>query len=167
MPAALTFLLGHWRTIGVGLIATAVGAYIMTLRIQRDHYRAEFENEQAAFVFFKAEVAAIGKAQKERAAAIAAHDELLKEEADHDHTVAVGKLHADIERVRHERDSARRSFLSAVPAGSRCPDGQTCFDRAEYLDAYRDLVSEVRGPADEGSEIAVDMQTAQRWARGR
>lgn len=163
----VAFLLSNWRTVGIALLVTAAGGYIAALRIERDMARSEFKKEHEAFAWFKAKVAAEGEIAKQRAQAIAAHDELLKEEADSGHQIALDKLHADLERVRHERDAARSSFLSAAPAGSKCPDGQTCFDIAELERAYGSLVVDLRAIADEGSEIAVDLQTAQRWAHGR
>lgn len=167
MPAVIAFLFSNWKTVVVGLAIASLAGYIELIRVERDHYRGAFEKEHAAFGAFKVKLADEAEIQKQRAEAIEAHDGLLKLEADHDHETALERLRADVERVRHERDSARSAFLSAAPAGSKCPDGQICVDRAEYLGAYRGLISEVRSAGDEGSEVTVDLNTAKLWATKR
>lgn len=162
----LAFLLSNWRTVGVLLLVGLLGSYIAVLRIQRDEARADFRVEHAAFETFKVKVAAEGEIARQRAEAIAAHDELLKEEADEEHRQALDTLRADVGRLRRERDDARSRFLPPTAAGPGSPD-LACFDRAEYLGAYRDLVSEIRGAVDEGSKAVIDLNAAKRWVGER
>lgn len=161
----MTFLLTHWRSVGVLALVFVLGAYAGVVRLQRDHARAELAREHAEFETFKVRVAAEGEIARQRAEAIAAHDELLKEEADEENRQAHGRLRADIARLRHERDRARSSLVPPAPAASKCPDGQACFDRAELDGALRRYRDGVRGLVDEGSAVTIDLNTAKRWAQ--
>jgi hypothetical protein len=84
MGLVWTLVTSNWRTVGIALLVAAVGGYIAVLRIERDMARTEFKKEHEAFAEFKAKVAATAEIARQRAEAIAAHDELLKEEADSD-----------------------------------------------------------------------------------
>lgn len=85
-----------------------------------------------------------------------------KEKADANHKRDIAKLRADIARLRKPTSGGS---MSPNPSGSQCPKGQVCFDAAEYQRAHGEFATEARGLADEGSEIAVDLKTAQEWAR--
>lgn len=52
------------------------------------------------------------------------------------------------------------------PAGSKCPEGQLCYDEAEYVGAYRDLVREIREIAGEGTKVEIDLDSAKDFERG-
>lgn len=127
--------------------------------------KEDLATEKQAFSSFKDQVRTLGEIAAAEAKAKGAADKQRKEKADAENKVAFGKLNARIGELRHQRDSAISGFLSATPPGSRCPDGQTCFERAEYLGAYRELVQEVRGAADEGAAVVIDLDTAKRWAQ--
>lgn len=121
-------------------------------------------DEKERFDDFKTMVEATGKAQEERTAARIAHDELLKEEADNDHQVALAELRAHVKRLRRDAD---RSVLPATPAGSKCPDGQTCYDLGELDRAVREYTAGLRALADQCSQMIVELETARKWAHGR
>lgn len=122
-------------------------------------------DEKERFEAYKGQVAAVGKAQEERTAARVALDNLLKEEADEDNRAAHARLQSAIGELRRER--ARRSIVPAAPAASKCPDGQACFDRTELERAIEHFRDGVRGLADEGSAVMIDLDTAKEWAHGR
>lgn len=163
-----TLVLENWRTVGVLVLVAALGGYGSVMRLERDHARNELEAEKVAFAKFKTEVKAAGDAQNARAKAIAAHDELLKEEADNDHEVALAGLRADIARLRRERDDSRSGELPPAPSGSSRPD-LFCVERAEYQREDGELAARLRagarGLADEGTEATVNLDSAKRWAQ--
>lgn len=103
-----------------------------------------------------------GEAARKAAVKQAANDQLRKEKADHENQAVIAVLHADIERMRKSR--AAGSFVPAAPAGARRPE-LACFDRAELESAIRELDIKVQGLVDEGSEAAVNLDSAKAWAR--
>lgn len=152
----------RWAVLAAALIAAAAfGAVKM-----HQHDQKAYDELAGQYATFKAEVAAAGQAQEKRAAAIAAHDGLLKEEANEENRTALAAMRADVKRLRRERDSARSSILPAAPAGTGRPD-LACFDRGALESALRALVADVRGFVDEGAEAVVDLNSAKLWASGR
>lgn len=115
---------------------------------------------------FKGGVAALGEQAKAANAKIALGNLKAKERADEENLRTTATLRADIERLRHDRDSARGSFVPAAPAAARRPD-LACFDRDELESAIRELVVEVRGLTDQGDAATLDLNTAKRWAAGK
>lgn len=165
MPGVIAFAAAHWRAIGALVIALLLYGYIETLRLERDHaYKVEAQ-AKADLLLFKTEVAALGKKAESDKNAKEAADQLKKEKADAENSAALAVLAGDIKRLRDERDS-RASTIPERPAGSKCPDGQACFDRAELERALRDYRSEVRRLVDEGAAVTIDLNTAKRWAQG-
>ncbi len=65
-----------------------------------------------------------------------------------------------------EAGGAASGRLPAAPSGSKSPEGQACFDRAELQRAYGKLVEELRAIAAEGSEVEAALKTAREWANG-
>lgn len=118
---------------------------------------------------FKADTIAAGKKAEQEKQAKEAADKKRKEQADAENKAAVAALSADVVRMRRERDAARRSIVPQAPAGSKCPDGQACFDRAELEREIRGRLDEVRAElrklVDEGSAVTIDLNTARRWAQ--
>lgn len=103
-------------------------------------------------------------AEKQRLADIKA-----KERADENHDLRVALRDRTIAKLRadaRERDS-RGGSVSAAPAGSECPDGQVCFDRAEYQRALGEFDSEARRGADEGTKVAEEFDTIIKWHNQR
>lgn len=150
----------RWAVLAAALVAAGTfGAVKM-----HQHDQHAYDALAADFATFKAQVVAAGEAQEKRTAAISAHDELLKEEADHDHEAALTKLRADVASLR-----ARRPDLGILPpatAGAGRAD-VACFDRGALESALRALVADVRGFVDEGSEAVVDLNSAKLWASER
>lgn len=123
--------------------------------------------ETQRFKSFKAQVQVEGEKAEKEAKERTAAEKKEKENADAENARTVAAHLSTIAELRHQRDSARRAFLSTPPTGSKCPDGQTCFDRADYLGAHGILVKGVRGLADEGTAVTDDLNTAKRWATVR
>lgn len=155
--------LTDWRVIGTAVLVLAVAAYIVTLRLERDHYRNEFVEERAAFLEFKDETMALAEKARKAAAATEAADKNRKEAADAENAAALDTLAGSIKRLRDERDRARRGLLSTAAAGAGDPD-TVCFDRPLVERAYGELVTRLRDLADEGSKAVMDLDTAKRWA---
>ena len=159
LPAGLSLVrLGVYAAIILGLMG--VGAWFEHGRMQKKLDAAVAEHNQ-----FKGGVEALGRAALAQAKLDTQLALLRKEQADEENRKRTTALTATIRGLRNERDDARRRFLSAAPAGSQCPEGQACFDRAEFERAYGDLVGEVRALADEGTQVTIDLDTAKGWAR--
>lgn len=130
-----------------------------------NRWEAKYQKLESEYNQFKGGVAALGEAAKVENAKIALADLKAKERADEENK----RQHtADIDtilRLRRAADSARGSFVPPAPAGTKCPDGQACFDGPELERALRGLVEEVRGLVDEGTSVATDLNTAKRWAQ--
>lgn len=56
--------------------------------------------------------------------------------------------------------------LGPAPAGSRCPEGQLCFDGPEFTRARGEFYSEVRQIAGEGTKVGIDLGSAKDFERG-
>lgn len=175
--AALDFIADYWIWILIGVLVLAVG--VQTKRVGRA--KAETAKVQAAFDQFKGGVEALGREAERKAAAQKAADEKRKRDADAENKQAHEVLNADNarlaalrDRLRRERDAARGRLVPAAPAGSRCADGQACFERAEleaalqrHRERVRGLSDRAAGLAQEGSEIEADLNTARKWAQER
>lgn len=149
-----------WRTTVVLLAFVALAGFGLFMRSQRDQARVELAT-------FKEQVAQAAEAAAAEALKHTIADEKRKEDADAENA----RIHADDQRtiasLRDERDAARRRIVPPAPAGSKCPDGQACFDRAILEQSLRDYRSAIRGLVDEGSAVTVDLDTAKKWAQKR
>ena len=151
---------GRWAALAVLILASmAFGAAEM-----RKHDNARYDVLAVKFNTFKSQVATAGMEAQAKAKAQAAADKRAKEQADNENQKTITSLRTDIKRLRDS--SARGSYVPAAPAGAVRP-GLACFDRPQLERAIRDLVAEVRGLVDEGSETTVDLDTAKRWAQDR
>lgn len=139
------------------LVISGLGVAVKVQTSRLDALRAEYAQ-------FKGGVEALGLAAKKATAEQEARDKANKEKADAENVHTTATLRADIERLRRDRDGARSRILPQTPGGSKCPDGQACFERAELERALRDYRSAIRGLVDEGSAVTVDLDTAKRWA---
>ena len=150
-----------YATIVVVLIAFGAG-------IEHRRMQAKLDAVVAVHSQFVGGTEALGrKAQAEAAAARLAGIK-AKERADEDHDNRVAVLGRTIAGLRADaaaRDS-RGGSVSASPAGSVCAEGLVCFDRAEYQRALGDFDSAARRLADEGTKVAVDLDTVINWAKG-
>lgn len=150
--------IGIYAAIVLGLIGT--GVYWEHGRMQK-----KLDAEVAAHNQFKGGVAALGEAARVSAANTDAMNARNKERADEENRKRTAAVTATVRGLRIARDDARSRLLSQAPAGSKCPDGQACFDRPEFERAYGDLVGSVRALADEGTQVTTDLDTAKRWAK--
>ena len=129
------------------------------------HDLVKYEQLAAEYNQFKGGVAAIGRAANERNAKQALADLKSKERADEENVRTSTRLRADIKRLRDDNDRARGDRLPDSPAGSKCPEGQVCYDREELQRADRERRAAIRKLADEGTEIETDLNTARQWAQ--
>ena len=171
----VTLLLGNWRLVLLGVLVLAIG--VQTWRLDRAQTREA--SIQAAFDKFKGGVAALGAKAQEEALRKEAEDKAKKEKADAENKQSQDLLQrdnalirADRDRLRRERDAARGRSVPEAPAGSKCPDGQACFDRAilegalqEHRARIRGRLDEAGGLLEEGSALEADLNTAKRWAQ--
>ena len=124
------------------------------------------DRERSAFATFKAQVEANGKIAEAAKIKQEAQDKEKKEKADAENKRTTDALRVTIKRLRDANNTSGGS-VSRNPPGSRCPDGQTCFDTAEYRRADGEFVAEARGLADEGAALETDMATVRKWAQER
>lgn len=157
--------LGKWLVIALLMAAAAAfGAAKM-----HAHDQQKLDALTAEHNRFVGGVAALGEAARQRALAEVERGRKLKEQTDEANRLAHARDRAAIERLRADaaaRDS-RGGSVSAAPAGSRCPDGQTCFDTAEYQRALGEFDRRARQLADEGTSVTTDLDSAAEWARKR
>lgn len=157
--------LGRWVVLALLMAAAAAfGAAKM-----HAHDSARYEALAAKHASFVGGTQALGRAAAERNAKQALHDLKNKERTDEEvdrlraaHRAALAGLRA----AAAARNSGGGS-VPAAPAGSRCPDGQTCFDTAEYQRAVGDFDRAARQLADEGTEVVQDLDAAKRWVNAR
>lgn len=119
---------------------------------------------KAEFKGFVATTRAQGEAAQKLSDATKAADKKRKDQADAENKRTIDTLRADVKRLRNAR--AGSSFVPAPAPGASRPE-LACFDRAELERAIRDLDRGVQGLVDEGSEAAVNLDTARTWAQQR
>jgi Tfp pilus assembly protein PilX len=153
----MPFLIANWRTLAVLALVAVLGAYGLTMRLQRDAARTELAT-------FKEQVAEAAQRQTEQALKRTIADEKRKEEADAAHAQTVSALNARIAGLRARHPDS--GFVPPAPATTSRPD-LACFDRAEYQRADGAFTAEARGLADEGATAAIDLDAAKVWAQGR
>lgn len=156
-------LIAKWGVI-VTLTAAAMGWSAMKMH---QHDEVKYDALAGEFGEYKAGVKARGQEAIIRAKAQAATDKAKQEAANAENDRSLGALRSDLARLRADalaRDP-RGGSMSPAPAGSKCPDDQTCFDRALYQRAVGEFDSEARSGADEGSQVTVDLNSAKLWAQ--
>ena len=140
--------------LGLGLTVLGLG---LALKFQT----ARLESCKAEYQSFVSQTKALGDIANKKAREQEKADKLKKEKADE----SIRKLRSDnaglVKRLRDARSSSGK--LPPAPTASRRPD-LACFDRETFERAYGELVAEVRGLADEGTESALSLDTAKRWA---
>lgn len=119
---------------------------------------------KAEFKGFVDTTRAQGEAAQKLSDATKAADKKRKEHADVENKRTLDGLRADVKRLRDAR--AGGGFVPAAAPGTHRPD-LACFDRTELERAIRDLDHAVQGLVDEGSEAAVNLDTARIWAQQR
>lgn len=161
MPV-LTFLLGNWRLLIMGILLLIVG--IQTWRLDRAEKREEAV--RAEFAEFKGGVAALGaKAQKE-ALERERRDVERKEKADADHAKTKSDLNAVYAAYRSLRDQRSGGGGLSSPAPSASSPERICFDPTQFRAALRRLDEGILGIAQTGDQAIADLDTAKKWARG-
>jgi hypothetical protein len=155
----------YYRWLAIAALVAAVAGF-GALQMH-EHDQKAYNELSAEYVQFKATVAAQGAAAQKKADADKLADKQSKEKADANHAKTVADLNAGITRLRalHDNGPAGSGVPAALPGSGR-PD-LACFDRAEYQQAYRSLVAEIRGQSDEGTAGTVDLDTAKLWAQTR
>ena len=138
--------------LGLGLIVLTLG---IAVKVQSSRLET-CKLEHQAFVN---EVESIGKEAKFKALQIEAENKLKKENADE----SLRKLRIANDEFKRLRDNASGRELPAPPADSRNPS-LSCFDRPELERAYGELVKDLRGIADEGTEATIGLDSVKMWA---
>lgn len=147
---------------GILVAAAAWGAAKM-----HSHDARRYDALEASYEAFKDGVRNLGIQARKDNEARAKADKERKEQADAENArtrAADQRTIAGLRAAAAKRDS-RGGSAAAAPAGSKCPDGLTCFDRAEYQRALGEFDSEARRGADEGTAVTADLNTAKRWAQ--
>ena len=138
----MTWLLANWKLVGIGLLIAALGVQAYRLQDLREEYD-----------YFRLEVEAAGREAKAKAEAIDAHNDLVKEEMEHD-------IHQQREERARERAARSDRFaalydrhmglLNADPGGGRVSEAagspaqpvhdssRICFDRTKLVSGLRD-----------------------------
>lgn len=142
--------------VGVIMAMFLAGAYW-----QRGRDAKEYGKLDREFAAYRTTVAA-GQAI---AAKRALEDAKFKERTDAEQERRDARQRARIDELRNRPDAPGGS-LPPAPAGSRCPEGQACFDRDAFERAYRELVTDLRRLADEGTAVEGALRVAREWARG-
>lgn len=138
------------------------GAYWM-------HGRAtvKYDKLNAEYSQFKGGVVALGTAAEQAAAKRKLLDIKAKEYADAKTVTDLAAARGAVARLRADADRARGRGMPPAPAGSKCPEGQVCFDSALFERAERTRRESVRGLVDEGTALGVNLNIAFEWANGR
>ncbi len=156
----LTAFLNPW--VLLTLLGALLGSFFYGMHI-----------ESVKFAAFRAQVAVIGEAQNAKAAQKAKDDKALKKETDNVYKVENDKLARDNAALgKRVREGAGSSYVSAgqQPAGSKCPDGQACFDAREFDAALRESARGTQSFAEatvglvgEGASVALKLDTGIAW----
>lgn len=143
--------------------AAAAGAFIM-----HDYDQKKYDSLRSEYDRFKGGVEAVGREADAKNAKIALADIKQKERADEEHARKTAAARSTIDALRLRLDAERDSrggFVPAAPAGSKCPDGLACYDRAELERTLREHREEVRRLADESAAVERALNTAKAWAQ--
>lgn len=127
-----------------GVITVAAGTYV---------WHCEEVKEEAV----RAE--AIAEQRSRQNALQALRDLKAKERADEEYERRIGRLRADVKRLR----DASASVLPPAPSGSPSPE-RACFDRAELDLALRRFSEGAAELVGEGAEAVEGLDTAKEWA---
>lgn len=159
LPGVSLLRLGIYAAVVAGLFGA--GVYFEHGRMQK-----KLDAEVARHNQFVGGVAALGHQAAAENAKRALADITRKERTDAEHDRRTRAAGVTIRRLRATaaaRDS-RGGSVSAAPAGSGCPEGQVCFDRAEYQRALGAFDRGTRQLADEGTQVTLDLNAAIGWA---
>lgn len=122
--------------------------------------------EHGRFEAFETKVTAAGEAQNARAAQRAKDNKNLKKETDNAYKTKADKLRADNAALaKCLQVGAGCGFVrpGQQPVGSKCPDGQVCYDRAEFDAALRGFAADVARQVGQGDALKLKLDTAIEW----
>ena len=148
----------------IGRLALVASVFFAGWWVNGWRWESKYQKLDAQYQSFSQGVARLGEQAKAKNALQALNDLKAKERADEQNRMDHARDAAIIARMRYDTDSARGSIVPPAPAGSKCPEGQACFDAAELERAERTRREAVRGLVDEGTAIATDLNTAKKWA---
>lgn len=137
------------------LLAALVGAFGFGVYLEAGRFEA-----------FKVTVASVGKAQEQRAHDRAVLNKNLKKEADDAYKLKAGKLLAgNAALAKCLQVGAGCGFVPArqQPVGSKCPDGQVCYDAGELDAAIRKFAARTAGLVGEGETLKLKLDTGIEW----
>ena len=143
----IPFLLANWKLIAIGLLAAAVGAYVWHCERAKDRLAASI---------------AIAEQQAVQNAKQALRDLKNKERSDENLQRNLGRLRADVVRLRN----ASASVLPAAPTGAGDPQ-RACFDRAQLDDALRRFAGGAAELVGEGAAAVEGLDSLKDWAGSR
>lgn len=103
----------------------------------------------------------LGKAAAKETETTNSRNQANKTKADHENTLALTTLRADVKRLRDSRASG--GYLPS-PTGPTARPDLACFDRTELEQSIRVFDVGLQGIVDEGSETTVNLNAAKRWA---
>jgi hypothetical protein len=147
----------------LGRLALVASVFLAGWWVNGWRWETKYQKLDAQYQSFGAGVAKLGEQAKAKNALIALDQLKAKERADEQNRRITAGLRADIKRLRDDRARSGSGVVPAAPAGSVRPD-LACFGRTELERAYGELVTEVRGLADEGTAATVDLDTTKKWA---
>jgi len=154
--------LGRWAIIGLLMLgAAAFGAAKM-----HEHDAVAYDELDREHAQYVAQTEAAGAQYEKERLEREAREKREKEKADAERTRSRTALDLALAELRRHADYGGGS-AGANPPASKCPDGLTCFDRAEYQRALREFDSAARRLVDEGSKVVVDLNNAKNWAQGK
>lgn len=122
------------------------------------HYKGKYDDAIAKVESMEQAEAA----RKKAAAAQALHELKNKERTDDENANRTADLNRELARLR----GLALNPIGPAPAASKCPEGQICFDAAEFDGARRNFYTELRSVAGDCKKVAIDLDSAKAWANG-
>ena len=161
------FTLMAYGALATGLVIVVLSAAVAIQTKRVATAKAETAAAVAMHNQFVGGVEALGREAKKEALERDLWNTIHKRKTDEENVRKHIADRSTIERLRADaaaRDT-RGGSLSEAPAGSQCPAGFTCFDRAEYQRTMGEADREARQLADEGTSVTTDLNSAKRWAK--
>lgn len=155
---------------GVNYLRIALLAFVVALFPLG--YIKGCSDEKERFDSYKGEVAAAGKAQEERTAARIANDNMLKEEADHDHHEALRRLAAvharALARMRADASGLIVPSVPAAPGSGAADDDVACFGAGRLneliLGSLEHFLERAADVVQRGETAEAGFQACAEWA---
>jgi hypothetical protein len=167
MRAQRGFTLMAYGALAAGLIIVVLSAAVAIQTKRVATAKAETAQVRAEHNQFVGGVEALGREATKEALERDLWNTIHKRKTDEENArsrAAADRTIAGLRADAAARDT-RGGSLSEAPAGSKCPDGQTCFSTSEYQRALGEFDQEARRLADEGTSVTTDLNSAKRWAK--